>query len=597
MTDRVRKACFSQPELLGVAWYLELCHRFTRIFLVKSRTTQQILEDCGWCLAFMGYWDMAVTHDNTCDKTVNFITLETKMDLVMLLQAVVLTIKLFGMYFPNVKLSLSRFSSRFAEYAFQRLRLGIRSNDNRISALSGLHRTELMQGMLLEDFSKDQVFQMRNKRGMVEGKTAIDPSWNNAPDGYYPSFDEQVKYFDVGAQQVVAMLKKEIVTCGAGGAKWVPWHALPPHVTAFEVMASKHLITPKHNKHKLTGEGWAELFSLNTRNKGSSGVDDELPDPIVEDKEYAHDDADEYMSELGSGASHHMASRLGDLSLGGDEASSSGFDAKGKALRNVKATTVRRSTRIALTMELQDDDIDTEKHMQHEECKLGCQASVVEAMRDILENKLSIPDQTKTELVIVEQCLRELARAMNGLWKPKENTRRIDRFLPPMLWDRVEWKSSGGVLEDEDILALLIKVDNKYVLRFGQVEKCYRKVSKAVVNCHCLWVDDPHGYVMVRLFETLPDKKGGVSLYAKGALKGRKFTLPIKSKHALLAIECRNVLAAVAMMLPVKDVTTVGGAQVESYEDFWVLPEEDYTVALDMYNSWRLRKDENDQNE
>jgi hypothetical protein len=51
------------------------------------------------------------------------------------------------------------------------------------------------------------------------------------------------------------------------------------------------------------------------------------------------------------------------------------------------------------------------------------------------------------------------------------------------------------------------------------------------------------------------------------------------------------------MMLPVKDVTTVGGAHVESYEDFWVLPEEDYTVALDMYNSWRLRKDENDQNE
>ena len=100
--------------------------------------------------------------------------------------------------------------------------------------------------------------------------------------------------------------------------------------------------------------------------------------------------------------------------------------------------------------------------MKHEECKLGCQANADEAMRDILENKLSIPDRSKTELVLVEQCLRELARAMNGLWKPKENTRRVDRFLPPMLWDMVEWKScGGGGVEDEDILALMIKVDNK----------------------------------------------------------------------------------------------------------------------------------------
>ena len=94
------------------------------------------------------------------------------------------------------------------------------------------------------------------------------------------------------ARQVVAMLQKEIVTCGAAGGKW---HALPPHKMAFEVMASKHLITPNHNKHRLTGEAWAELFSLNTRNKGSRGADDESQDPIAEDNEYAHDDVGEHI--------------------------------------------------------------------------------------------------------------------------------------------------------------------------------------------------------------------------------------------------------------------------------------------------------------
>ena len=59
-----------------------------------------------------------------------------------------------------------------------------------------------------------------------------------------------------------------------------------------------------------------------------------------------------------------MASRLGDLSLGGDEDSSSNSGTKGKALRNIQTTSVRRSTMIALTVELQDDDIETAKHMQ-----------------------------------------------------------------------------------------------------------------------------------------------------------------------------------------------------------------------------------------
>jgi hypothetical protein len=604
IVDVMRKAFRDDPDYVGVAWYLELCHKFTRVFLVKKRRPEDVLEDCGWCLAFLGYWDMHVSNDSACNKKKNFLTAETKTDMILLLQSVVLYIHVFARLYPNVYIALDRLSSRYAEYAFQRLRAHCRNNDNRVSALSGMYRVEMMRGMLVSEFIEDRLVHLQSKRGRPQAKEAIDEKWDKAPAGYYPSAEVQMASIERGAQTVIAMLGTTLCKGGCGGEGYTPWDSLPNEERPVEVMAAKYLL----HQRKACNTSWATHFTVGSLVETTVEEYEAMGGAVEGDDDYEHDDPHEYAMEKESGQSHAMAEALasiGDEMQGGTVGDNNDQreatlvrDARRQA-KHDSALASRRSPRLQATVQLQEADENDAKHAEDLHMMLGCQEYAVQAMRDFLETKVDMPCRDEggapllptgiTELDQVETILRELCARMNGLWKPKENTRRVDRFLPPLLWDRVNWKNRREVLEDEDVLAIPypVEVQNSNKKRpragvevwFAIVERCTREQGKAVVNCHCLWATDPGGRLHVKFFEPVWEGNS-----PKRDTSGRRlFTLPLRSDQGFNhVIECANVLTAVAMTLPVKradggDLTDALGNLV--YDDYWVLSIEDELVV------------------
>jgi hypothetical protein len=57
---------------------------------------------------------MHVSNDRACNKKKNLRTAETKTDMILLLQSMVLYIHVFAQVYPNVYTALDRLSSRYA---------------------------------------------------------------------------------------------------------------------------------------------------------------------------------------------------------------------------------------------------------------------------------------------------------------------------------------------------------------------------------------------------------------------------------------------------------------------------------------------------
>ena len=95
-----------------------------------------MLEDFGWCLAFLAYWERSVRDAG--------VDVATKADVIIAVNNVMLGLKAFREYFPKVLFEPGRINSRFVEYMFQFLRLG--GTHNKISAMSGLTKLKLGGG-------------------------------------------------------------------------------------------------------------------------------------------------------------------------------------------------------------------------------------------------------------------------------------------------------------------------------------------------------------------------------------------------------------------------------------------------------------------
>ena len=119
----------ADPRDRGTYLFYEFVHRYLRIFVIQDRAPRDIISDAVFCILFIAFWrrDIKLRQlsnrynlgPNTASVTQNFITTQTATDVLITCNMVVLSSLLFSKNFPNVRVDLSRMSSRFSEYVFQ----------------------------------------------------------------------------------------------------------------------------------------------------------------------------------------------------------------------------------------------------------------------------------------------------------------------------------------------------------------------------------------------------------------------------------------------------------------------------------------------
>lgn len=98
--DGLRAALLREArgEHYGTYLYLEFLHRFLAIFITDMAPTEAI-TNAAFCMSFIGYWDAAVRKLEKDDNPFvnlrsNFLTMQTKKDVLIACNAVVLATKL-----------------------------------------------------------------------------------------------------------------------------------------------------------------------------------------------------------------------------------------------------------------------------------------------------------------------------------------------------------------------------------------------------------------------------------------------------------------------------------------------------------------------
>lgn len=110
---KVRDEMLQDDEYYGIYLYVEFCHRYLRIFVIKGRSPDDIVMDAAFCIMFIGFWRRDIKLRSHCASlTHNFITTETARDVLISCNMAILLVKCFGVCFPNVYFDISRCSSR-----------------------------------------------------------------------------------------------------------------------------------------------------------------------------------------------------------------------------------------------------------------------------------------------------------------------------------------------------------------------------------------------------------------------------------------------------------------------------------------------------
>jgi hypothetical protein len=605
----ILKAFEDEADYKGLYLYLLFCHRFAKIFLIRSLTPSEVLFECGWCLAFIGYWDMSVTVAKGATKKLNFLTLETKVDLINILNNTVLGIHTFSIFYPHVRYTPWRWSSRYAEYTFQMLRCGCRNNDNRINCMSGLHRIETFQGVLLRSGeSKGRNFHvLKNKRGMPMYEGRYNDEWHQMPEGYYPTNAEQVTSVDKGAHALINVLKEPLKKEGCGGGACNAWMSLCKSLPGdtlteldidFKVLAEKHLLT----QTKMPTTTWVNTFHF--------GVSPELPtkfiheDEVSNNKAYEHDDPNTHLENV-----HPDVKRAfrDDSPVNAHFQDDSDHDEPSGDISPILLSNVGKEGKGRTTV----------RAMMQSHCEL-VERNRAELIHEVSKNDaILVDDMEKLEILMsndgvklkagfprcdLRDCadlLRPVARKWNGIHKPKENTRRGDRFMPPVLEERVDWEDDTCLLEDEDYVAVVQTVQTivgrkrkqpSFALRYCMVERCMRVHLKKPQRCHVLRANDPDGRLTVRFF---------IVHEGRDEYKRLRLSLPILSEEGFNhVVECEEVLACVPLLIPEK-IDARGLPLLDSkenivYDDFWRLPRSEETYVKQEFMAFLEKHDINE---
>jgi hypothetical protein len=168
---------------------------------------------------------------------------------------------------------------------------------------------------------------------------------------------------------------------------------------------------------------------------------------------------------------------------------------------------------------------------------------------------------------------------VNGLWKPKQNVRVWDRFLPPSLFFRNKWGNSKDVVETEDRVAVLCELASAeqadlvykgFTVRFGMVERCLQTThaphgkSKVVTAHQALLRTDPHGHLDIAWFQPVPGKRRT----RRDAVGRLLFRLPIACAEGNMERVAMDMVLGVVSMCRDKD----SNPSTRSYDaKFWAL--------------------------
>jgi hypothetical protein len=549
-------------DYAGLLFFVMFFHRYLRIFVVKNRKPVEVLQDCGWCLAFLGYWHKSIVDfGQKHNYASNFLTNETFQDMIISLNNVVLMVAFFAQYLPNVKLGFSRLSSRFVEYMFQYLRLGGPGHNINVCVGSALNKLRTFDA-LLELESKDLLLpDIKSKRGMPRSKERIAKDWNKAEAGYYPNVDDLVKAIEAGVAELRdGVLKK---SWGNGSDTFTPWDNFKAP-SRLDQLASKHLL-----KKRITVPGgkWNDHFP--TYKEGTGDVGRRAPEAVDE----GDDGIDEELSEEGLGLVDDMP-------------------VVGAALGRILFPVLDDDE------DSDDDDLDADVHDAHAVDGDGVggggqvkQNIVLSNARRAMANILKgtgdkdVDGNTIVDasLLALVKYVRQACNYLNGMIGRQGADRVAGRFLPLELREHGSWCSDVDTyFTSDDPVCLVYKShDNSgYEIWFGIIEKCTRDVlgprggGSKPENASMVHCEDKGGKFRIRFFETVEDTEDSIQLRCDST--GRlKFKLPMLSTHGLNEnATTENVYCAVAL-------------ELDESSGFYLLDKEDERVCFAWFERYK----------
>ena len=191
-TNHIRDALLGHTSHRSNYLFIEFCHTFTRMFVIKGLSPREIILDASFCIMFLGFWrrDVESRFGKKEGRSSHLLSRETHQDVLTTCMMLILSIKLFREVCPHVLFEPSRMSSRFCEYVFQHAR-AVTKTSSKFDALQFVH---IMRGMVVAlevVATNDGMPTMQAKRGM-QHNTGRTTGWNKAPEGYYPADDEML---------------------------------------------------------------------------------------------------------------------------------------------------------------------------------------------------------------------------------------------------------------------------------------------------------------------------------------------------------------------------------------------------------------------
>lgn len=232
VTSKLREAMACRPEFHGCKLLVEFYHRFARIWTIKERTPSQHVKDAAYCITFLGYWhksiaELADKHVNISVKQ-NFITLETKRDVLIACNAVIIGVVIMRRFSEEVHpvpYNPGRWASRFSEYVFQFMRV-TQSAGNKVTVQSALSQLHILDSQLVAE-ALGGLDIPASKRGMPRGPTRCNGLHGEAlPQGYYPDDATLKRLIDEAVLEVQAALKEEVEFGSQRLSIWGEWLAL-----------------------------------------------------------------------------------------------------------------------------------------------------------------------------------------------------------------------------------------------------------------------------------------------------------------------------------------------------------------------------------
>lgn len=538
----IRDFLHSQTDGYGTYLFVEFAHRYVSTFVVKDKAIEDIIKDVGFVLAFLALWEKGILdHNNTFNLKQNFITRETKVDIIISLNNIILAILLFRKYFPNIKLVPSRVSSRFVEYMFQFLRAG--GNHNKITALTGLTKLNTYDSMLEnlacrqgtgstpEDKAAQALPNVREKRGMKKGKKGVDANWNKAPEGYYPDDNGIQRMLDKGVAELETLLKVRLTNETSSFCMWTDFFNKSMEDSIDPSELATHLLKKKDAFHSVHDWSSSTVIDDNFDDDEYDRDDETLDDrPVISvavtEAIYGCviDACEEYDEEHADTDMAGIINRNGTI--------------KGRDLRKAKVDMLRHDV----------------KATKVEETLLKTQLELNDIVDGICDTVAPVEDSEDGEVVQLYKQAREVCHELNGRICRQGTDRVAGRFLGLELRNKsVVVSEEERYYEEGDVVAILYHGHEEHdaFAEFAIVEKCIKRYTTGsgkskFENVHLLHQDEVQGRLLVRFFEAAMKPRGG-QLRINDALA---FTLPICSSFGYNEeVDTTMVISTVGMNL------------------------------------------------